>query len=848
MNCPQDPNGMPPLPPPRDPPTEVQALSQVSGPSSTGKTSFSSPLKASDLGMLMTPEHRKILDLDDAALEEGYDSEGSRPPCLGSSIPIIDERQADEEPLPFGPPPVSLEGPPVESFAQKTMPVLDVPNMKIPALKEELKRRGLSLKGNKAELGARLKEAIEKGVPLVANLTEEKASNLAGDSFSPGAYWEFLECTGELIKETREEGFRAPTEPEGEKSKVTKRNYTQKFDRMVFTGKAELPRVYRNGRLSNKYQTVPHTETQPRMAFIRKHNLCVGSHPAKWFEAFFPTKAKDKKNFTVENCLRWTNTKAMMEGAGLGGKYNDFVNFDIKEFKKHLGLYLLQALSPSPQIEMKFQAQATDPVNGNDLVHEAFGGCAWKAERRHKHFKCFFSSVDPTLTVPSRNTHPNHKIGPLLKHMISISKEAVCLGRDLSCDEQTIGFQGNHKDKQRMTYKKEGDGFLADCICSDGYTYSFFFRHQPSSQKIMAEYKCSPLHARVIGLIHQLPDKYYTLGMDNLYMSAKLCRLAYGMQQKVMVHGVTRPSLRGIPPAIKQNEVSKKKDLEEVRHTVKAAVLKGDEVCKDLLSVSLYDTKPVYFLTNATETLEWTQKKRKVYNPQTQRTFQMPFHRLNIIDFYNHNMGNVDLADQLRNHYRYDSSWHRNRKWWWAIWWWGFQVMLTNSYILYVKYHKLHKAEKDMVSHYDFIKLTAIAWIDPGKYGPQTPMKELPKSKRSHEEDQNRPRTRRKIIENASSVGSATSKRCREVNDDSLDPVKGKLNMRLNPTVQHWPEEAKVGSRCQLHRWARGRELASVMKGVIKCSICQVTLCLKCYHTFHKDGDILGKKNEISKI
>ena len=94
----------------------------------------------------MTPEHRKILDLDDAALEEGYDSEGSRPPCLGSSIPIIDERQADEEPLPFGPPPVSLEGPPVESFAQKTMPVLDVPNMKIPALKEELKRRGLSLK------------------------------------------------------------------------------------------------------------------------------------------------------------------------------------------------------------------------------------------------------------------------------------------------------------------------------------------------------------------------------------------------------------------------------------------------------------------------------------------------------------------------------------------------------------------------------------------------------------------------------------------------------------------------------------------------------------------------------
>ena len=57
-----------------------------------------------------------------------------------------------------------------------------------------------------------------------------------------------------------------------------------------------------------------------------------------------------------------------------------------------------------------------------------------------------------------------------------------------------------------------------------------------------------------------------------------------------MVHGVTRPSLRGIPPAIKQNEVSQKKDLVSVRHTVKVAVLKGDEVSNDLVSISIYDT------------------------------------------------------------------------------------------------------------------------------------------------------------------------------------------------------------------------------------------------------------------
>ena len=244
----------------------------------------------------------------------------------------------------------------------------------------------------------------------------------------------------------------------------------------------------------------------------------------------------------------------------------------------------------------------------------------------------------------------------------------------------------------------------------------------------MKTFDCSPLHARVLGLISQLPDKYYTLGMDNLYNSAKLCRLAYSMDQKVMVHGVTRPTLRGIPQAIKQQEVSKKKDLEKVRHTVKAAVLKGDEVSKDLVSVSLYDTKPVYFLSSACQELKWIKKEKKVFDPKQKKTVQMPFYRLNIVDFYNHNMGNVDLADQLRNHYRYDSSWHRNRKWWWAIWWWGYQVLLTNSYVLYLKFHKMHDS-KNFYSHYDYIKQISLAWINPELHWPKKIVQQKKKRK-----------------------------------------------------------------------------------------------------------------------
>ena len=62
-----------------------------------------------------------------------------------------------------------------------------------------------------------------------------------------------------------------------------------------------------------------------------------------------------------------------------------------------------------------------------------------------------------------------------------------------------------------------------------------------------------------------------------------------------------------------------------MRHTVKVAVLRGDEVCKDLLAVSIYDTKPVYFLTSVASEIKWIEKRRKVFDPVKKRTFNLPF-------------------------------------------------------------------------------------------------------------------------------------------------------------------------------------------------------------------------------
>ena len=90
-------------------------------------------------------------------------------------------------------------------------------------------------------------------------------------------------------------------------------------------------------------------------------------------------------------------------------------------------------------------------------------------------------------------------------------------------------------------------------------------------------------------------------------MSAKFARLCLMMPQKVMIHGVTRPSMRGVPAVVKQVEVTSKVQLAKVRNTVKVAVLKGDSVCNNLVCVSLYDSKPIYLLSNACTEVKWVQ-------------------------------------------------------------------------------------------------------------------------------------------------------------------------------------------------------------------------------------------------
>jgi hypothetical protein len=126
-----------------------------------------------------------------------------------------------------------------------------------------------------------------------------------------------------------------------------------------------------------------------------------------------------------------------------------------------------------PQISQKFKSQRVDRIKGNDLCYDSFGP---NAEWRHKHFRCFFAYQNPVLEVPSTKTHPKYKADPFLLWMQTVLMDAWTLASMNPVMSNASDLQAIIRISSESITKKDGDGFLAESICKEGYTYSFFFR------------------------------------------------------------------------------------------------------------------------------------------------------------------------------------------------------------------------------------------------------------------------------------------------------------------------------------------------------------------------------------
>ena len=134
-----------------------------------------------------------------------------------------------------------------------------------------------------------------------------------------------------------------------------------------------------------------------------------------------------------------------------------------------LGVYIIDGITPSPQLTWKMQDQERQPTHGNDRIAAVIGPC-W--QQKHRSFRHFFATQDPMMTPPPKKQCPNFKVDELFRWLRFIWKEAWVLAKEFSIDEQSCKMQGKSEYKVRCgKFKRLGDGLQCDCLADDGYTW-----------------------------------------------------------------------------------------------------------------------------------------------------------------------------------------------------------------------------------------------------------------------------------------------------------------------------------------------------------------------------------------
>ena len=272
------------------------------------------------------------------------------------------------------------------------IPPAKLTQMKVSELKYELSRCGQPVGSRKVVLLERLKTALFQQIAIQStnNNPQQTMDNLIG--FSPNAKLRPLVAMEEAMEEPDNAAplMHAPTIPvEDAKFISQKHNFAERFDRECFVGREKVPKLHCNGvpvRVNGKQQMEERVNIigGPKADFLLEKGSNESSKPQDWFNAFLPIfdgKGKNPQNvntqFWMHKWAFWTNQKSISCSAGVpGGVYPSFTPFSYLEIEPFLGLYILQGLNPSPQVEMKFISQQIDPVQGSDLCYRIFGANA----------------------------------------------------------------------------------------------------------------------------------------------------------------------------------------------------------------------------------------------------------------------------------------------------------------------------------------------------------------------------------------------------------------------------------------------------------------------------------------
>lgn len=408
------------------------------------------------------------------------------------------------------------------------------------------------------------------------------------------------------------------------------------------------------------------------------------------------------------------------------------------------------------------------------------------------------------------------KLNPLATHIQTVSKSICIPSSNMSIDEMIARFSGRSAHTVRIKNKPTPEGYKILSLCDAGYTYAFIFtsriQNQPEVQQIS---NLSKVGNEVYHLVSQLPqNKAFNIYMDNYFSSIKLFN--YLREKKIGACGTVRKNSANFPQILK---VDKKLEWDTL----------SGVVVNDVLAILWMDNGPVTMLSTIhqingnenriermrrrpRETSTNAAKVRAVFGNASKKSLPIPI----VIDDYNHFMGGVDIADQLRGYYNTQLPVRRT---WMPLFFWLLDTAIINSYLI------LKKSGVN-ISHKEF--RLQLVW-DLVKAG--------------LEENQKQPKTRSNVEELTNKfkfIQVDPTKRHQYVTSNFELPLE-----RLSPDG-HFPEWREARSSCiwckYLTKKAQKKAEKDPPQSQLYCIKCNIALCCNknrssCFKDYHTQTD-----------
>ena len=196
--------------------------------------------------------------------------------------------------------------------------------------------------------------------------------------------------------------------------------------------------------------------------------------------------------------------------------------------------------------------------------------------------------------------------------------------------------------------------------------------------RLEKERQRSPFHSCALSLFDFFNHKFHWCVTDNLYMSLKFDSFYLKHEKKVIIVGVTWKGHQVLPECVLQNGKTPLTEKQRVCVTTKDEVLNGGPQGPNLVILSVYDQKPVHFLSWFCTEINYIYKSKFIYPKEDKRMNEIYLLRLNVNNHHKNEMVNVDVSEQLQNYLQLN-NWMRKTKWWWYIFLggWGTTCQIT---------------------------------------------------------------------------------------------------------------------------------------------------------------------------